>query len=303
MIFVSADVRTLAGALASGSGVSGIFAQGGWLVFGAVVGAALSYVATRMNARHDPRKKLAWEAETDRGLLAVSDRIRDNVSISYKGVSIEDIVAVRCNVVNTGNVVVKNERIRFSFPEGVLLLEGDFSPIPEPELNSSRVASSESGESERVFMIGHLEVGQQVSFELIATGNGVEKWQVHPFNEGGDVEFRQREAERITDDQEHVVPFVVNLLLLFIIPSMIEDFPGGIFAGGTALLARIVFLILIAPHILPMARLVRRLIEKQLAPTGVTTSVTVNGPKARVVASGSGTIGHVEFAENPELIN
>jgi hypothetical protein len=141
----------------------------------------------------------------------------------------------------------------------------------------------------------------KLSIELIATGNGAEKWEIYPFNEDGDVEFRQREAERVTDDQEHVVPFAVNLLLFCIVPTVIDDIPLDFFTNSAALLARIVFMILLAPHILPMARLARRLVEKQFAPTVPTTSVTVTGPKARVVASGSGTIGSVEFTERPDV--
>src|SRR5215831_16883096 len=72
--------------------------QVGLLIASAVVGAACSYAVMRLNARHDPKKELSWESSTDRGLLAVSSQIRDNVNVSYKGENVSDLVAIRCRV-------------------------------------------------------------------------------------------------------------------------------------------------------------------------------------------------------------
>jgi hypothetical protein len=199
---------------ASQGASNSVSVQIAFLLGSAVLGAILSYAVIRLNARrHDPRKQLSWDASTDRGLVAVRPEIRDNVSIKYKSEDVTDLVAIKCHVANTGNQLVKNERLRFAFPEGTRVLEADFAPQPEPELSASKDADN-LGPTQRAFSIGHLEVGQEVSFELIATGPNAAEWEIHPFNEEGGVKFQSREVGRITDEQEHLVPFVVILSFL-----------------------------------------------------------------------------------------
>lgn len=275
------------------------------LLFGsAVIGAILSYAVMRLNARHDPRRQLSWDARTDRGLVAVRPEIRDNVSIQYKSEDVTDLVAVKCHIVNTGNQLVKNERLRFSFPDGVRILESDFAPRPEPELSAAKVDDPTFGVSQCAFTIGHLEIGQEVSVELIATGPNAENWAVHPYNEDGGVLFQPRDVGRIRDEQEHLTPFIVIMTLLIIGPPLLgslEVSDYDIFVAPLLFLLRLVLVILLIPHLLPVARLARRVVVRWLANPEPNTSVTIQGGNPYVVAS-SGTVGNIrlQVPEAPE---
>jgi hypothetical protein len=273
---------------------------------GIVLGAVCSYIVMRLNARHDPRKQLSWEATTDRSLVSVRPEIRDNVSVLYKTEEASNLVAIKCRIINTGNQVVKNERLRFAFPDGTRIFEADFSPQPEPELKARRVDDSDHAKpTDRVFEIGHIEVAQEVSFELVADGPNADKWAIHPFNEDGDVGFQQRDVNRIRGEQEHVVPFVAISIGLLVVPLVISNLYIGdgitIFISPFMFLIRLALVIALLPHILPVARLIRRLVALQLAKPEPepATRVTVESGSPYFVAS-SGNVQRIDFHVPPE---
>lgn len=265
----------------------------------AIIGAACSYVVALLLARRSPHKQLSWDASTDRGLLAVSAEIRDNVNISYKGEKVNDLVAVKCRIANTGNVVIKNQQLRFAFPDGTKLLEADFAPQPEREIRASRLNLEDLRDTERIFLIGQLEASQEVSFEFIATGLRAEEWRLYSSNEEGNVEFRQRDANRIRDEQEHIRPTIIIVALFFITSALIQaveatDFFINQFLAGIGVIIDLSLAIALIPHTLPITRIVQRLIARWLTKPDPTTNVTIQGGNARVVAS-SGTVGSVQF--------
>lgn len=281
------------------SGNNSIPVQIGFSIGGIVVGAACSYAVMRLNARHDPRKQLSWEATTDRSLVSVRPEIRDNVRVTYKEENASHLVAIKCRISNTGNQVIKNQRLRFAFPEGTQILEADFAPPPEPELMASCVNSDDARPTDRIFLVGHLEVGQEVSFELVANGPNADRWAIHPFNEDGDVEFHQRDVNRIRDEQEHIVPFVVALIGLIVIPLVVQNFYIGditILVSPIVFLIRLVLIITLLPHVLPVARLVRRIVALQLTrqESEPTTSVTVESGSPQFIAT-SGNVQRIDF--------
>jgi hypothetical protein len=308
MIFRLLSTDTQAGHLANAakatSSGNSLLTQVLFLIAGGIFGAACTYAASRLSARHDPHKQLSWDADTDRGLIAVGPQIRDNVKISYKGEEADDLVAIRCHVRNTGNQVVKNQKLRFSFPEGTKILEAGFRPAPEPELLSSQLALDPTRAWDRSFMIGHIEASQEVSFEFIAAGPRADGWTVHPFNEDGGVVFQQREVNRIRDEQEHIAPFVVFLTSLVafsaLIPSLENtNFFINDFVAAVGLLGQVLLIALLAPHIIPVTKIIRRLIDRKLSSQDAATSVQVFGGAPRIVTS-SGTIatGGVHFDAN-----
>jgi hypothetical protein len=269
----------------------------------AIIGAACSYVIALLLARRNPHKQLSWDASTDRSMLSVSSDIRDNVNISYKGENVSDLVAVKCRVANTGNTVIKEEQLRFAFRDGTRILEADFSPQPERELRAARVDLADLKPTERMFFIGQLEAGQEVSFEIMATGERVEEWSLHHSDEGN-VEFRQRDANRIKDEEEHIRPTVIIAILFLAISAIMQaieatDFFLNQFVAGIGVLIDLALAISLAPHVLPIARIIQRLVARWLLRPDATTSVTIQGGDARVVAS-SGTVGTVRFGRDAD---
>jgi hypothetical protein len=273
------------------------------LVAGAVLGIIGSYITARLNARHDPRKQLSWDAHTERGLVAVGSRIRNNVSVSYKGEQIGDLVAVKCRIANTGNQVVKDEQIRFAFAEQTKILEAAFASSPEPELKCSLVDPDAAKPLDRSFVLGHMEAGQEVELEFILSGPRAEDWGIHAFSEEGNVSLRQRDVNRIKAEQEHVVPFSIIAIAIASISLIAPSVEAtGIFIfnalWGVVLLIQLGLLIALAPHLLPVARLLRRLFDRWLIPPIPTTNVVVESGSPSFVAS-SGTLNGGVKLENP----
>ncbi|HET9895151.1 MAG TPA: hypothetical protein VFQ44_09470 [Streptosporangiaceae bacterium] len=268
------------------------------LAVSAVFGFACSYALARLSSRRDPRKELSWDASVDRGVVAVGPEIRRNVVISYRGDAVEDLVAVTWHMANTGNRVVKNEEVRFAFSEGTRILDTYFEPEPEPELRAAIVAASVADPLTRKVTVGHLEKGQEVTVRIIVTGSAEIAYNIFGFNEEGDVSFQQREANRLSREQDHVVPFLTFGVLFLTVPALFSAIDildlGYNFAGLLGDAVRLVFLIFLVPHIVPVARVVQRLIARWLTKPDPTTSVTVNGSGARFVAS-SGSVGDIEL--------
>lgn len=287
---------TIADSSTNSNSLSSTVTTAAFTVGGAIVGAACSYVVALLLDRRNPHKQLSWDASTDRSMLSVSSDIRDNVSIAYKGKNVSDLVAVKCRITNTGNTVIKQERVRFAFPDGSKILEADFFPQPERELKASRIDLPDLKETERMFSVGQLEIGQEVSFEIMATGGSADEWKIYPSGEG-DVEFVQRDVGRIKDDQVHVRPVVIIAALYLIIAAFIRGFEAadffGQFAAEVGVLIDFALFIALLPHIIPMARISQRLIERWLSHPSPATSVTVNGDDAQLVTSG--TVGTVRF--------
>jgi hypothetical protein len=271
-----------------------------FLAVSAVFGFACSYALARLNSRREPRREVSWDTTVDRGLVAVGAGIRENVSIRYKGEDVKDLVAIKCRLSNTGNRVVKKEEVRIAFGSGTRILDTYFEPQPqpEPELRTTIVPPAATRPLERRITIGHLETTQEVIVRLIVTGPNDVEYQLHGFNEEGDVRFQQREVNRISDEQDHVVPFIFTLTLLIVLPQI---FGGFLNIGDSTVLsdlfsntARLILLIFLAPHILPVARIIQRLTRRALIQPQPTTSVTVEGENAQVVAT-SGSVHNLEF--------
>jgi hypothetical protein len=267
----------------------------------AVLGAALSYVVALLLARRNPHKQISWEATTDRSLLAVSSEIRDNVQISYKHENINDLVAIKCRVTNTGNVVVKNEQLRFAFPDGTRILEADFAPQPERELRASRVDLPDLKDTERMFSVGQMEASQEVSFVFMATGPRAEEWGLYHSNEEGGVDFRQRDANRIKDEQEHVRPTVIITALFLVTSTLIQaveatDFFLSQYLAAIAVVIDLALTIALTPHVIPVARIIQRLITRWLVKPDPTTDVTIQGGGNALVATSSAMVGSVTFS-------
>lgn len=295
-----ASVNAIVAAAKGGSGGgSNIVEQVALSAVSAFFGFACSYALGRIGARRDPRKEISWEAVLDRGVLAVGPEIRENVNIHYKGENVKDLAALTFRITNTGNRVVKNEEVRFAFSSGSRILDAYFEPTPEPELRAAFVDSSSEAALERKISIGHLEATQEVTARLIVAGQGDPEYKVHGFNEEGDVKFQRRDASRINQEQDHVVPFIVTLIFLIVLPPILESFFGltvlSEFSNVLTNVIRLILFIFIAPHILPVARLVRRITTRWLVSPEPATSVTVQGENAQVVAA-SGQVENLSFA-------
>ncbi|WP_159107015.1 hypothetical protein [Streptomyces coelicoflavus] len=196
-------------------------------------------------------------AHTQAGLVTIDPKFQERVALSYDNNPVDNINSVDFKVQNTGNEVIKNHSIRFTFPPECRVLESRLSPEPERELKVRRDEPSEEGSNEVVYRIGHLEAGQDVGLQIVASGTSAKDWEPHSHNEEGNVRFEERSQARAKDDSEHVTPFLVLTFALLAIPPFLEFTPTlGEFLSFAF---RGTMLILLAPHIAPTSRLIKQI--------------------------------------------
>lgn len=236
-------------------------------LFVAIVTGLVSYfTGTRLEAKKNRRslKQLSWDMNVGSQLVEVKDELREQVQVSYAGRVVENLTTVAFRITNTGGATVKDEYVRFAFPERAQMLEVALDPQPEPELEVSEVTEDVQPGNRR-FLLGHLEPGQSVGFRFVADGGDWANWTgIHQKNEEGGVSFERRDVARVRADQEHIRPFVVQAVLLLLVQLVL----GINFFYGIADLARGAVSLLLGglmlAHLLPVARIVEQFVIRSL---------------------------------------
>jgi len=211
-------------------------------LFTAVCGFFFALIVERMKSRNSLRKQLSWEIRVDERFLQVREgRNAERIAVSYGNVPVQNLVQILASFENTGNSVIKNQYLRFRFPEESRILEMVPEPEPEPELGVVEVDGGNLSALERRYLIAHLEVGQSIRYRIVADGGRWLSWSdVHPFNQEGGVEFQRRDAARARDDEEEVVPFIrAGAMLIALLSATVVAPPvlDVLAAAATLLLA------------------------------------------------------------------
>jgi hypothetical protein len=196
-------------------------------IFTATCGFLLALFLERIKARKAPRKQLSWEASVDDRLLQVREGTAvGKIKIRYGPTEVQNLTQVFASFENTGTSVIKNQYIRFRFPEEAKILEVSLDPVPEPELGVSEVDDAKLPPQERRYLVAHLEVGQSVRYRIVSDGGKWLTWDgVHPFNDEGGVEFLRRDAARNREDEEEVAPFLQGSAMLVTLLAITAALP------------------------------------------------------------------------------
>ncbi len=228
----------------------------GWAppaLVGAMISAGVAVLLWYLNARREPVKRITWEARTQSSIVSIDRDFQQQVGISYAGRGVSDLCAIKFRMKNSGNRVIKEHSVRFHFPGDSEILESRFSPAPEKEFRASllEVGTGDADHSmELTCFIGHLEVDQEVSLEILMAGSEAKDWKAHSFNEEGDVQFREKSVERTTSDSQLIVWFLSLVLTLGILPpglsALTSEGIGGAI-GGIIQVGLLVALLVLLP--------------------------------------------------------
>ena len=255
---------------------------------GAILAFLFSFLLSQITERRKPRKQLSYDLEVEKGLVKIEENIEKKVKIFYNDRQIGSIFHVMCDIKNSGKKVIKNELIRFEFPQKTELIDFYYDPKPERELNVSEVADPELETNEKQFKIGHFEQGQKIGFRFILSGDADVEPKIHSFNEEGDVEFIAGSISRALDERLQVTRFIQLYLLFIIIPSIFGIL--GIFgsiSGIAAGIARLIILISMIPVLKPTSRVIAEAIMRLARPTNdisKPTDIVISGsPSSNIV--------------------
>jgi hypothetical protein len=244
---------------------------------GAILGFALNYALERIKRRREATQQISWDLRSERGLSDVRQDLQDHLRITYKETPVENLSLIHCRIANTGNRTVKNQQVRFEFPRDTRVLEATADPKLPREIGLVRDVGREEGAWECCFTIAHLDPSAEVTIDLVATG-AASSPAVVGHNEAGDVQFQRRDLAKAREDREHLVPFMIFAFLLFSLPGAVRSVAFPFYPPITATVGAVIQLSLIVailPHVTPVARVVRLLIDQFLAPRTPGTALSL----------------------------
>lgn len=265
------------------------------LLLTALAGFMSSYLLERIKRRNQPHKQLSWEISSEQGLVSVSPSIREQVQILFRDNHVENLHAYNFRVTNSGNTVVKNQYIRFQFSASTTILEhGPDTSMPR-ELGMELIANPVLPPHEIRYLIRHLEVSQEAKILFLVAGSDVQQPVPYPLNEEGDVRFVRRDIAKVTEDAEHIRPFIIWGFSFIVFPLMageliFDSSLAGLLEGAL----RIAFFVPMSIHIAPVARMLQRALAA-IASSKSGGAVDVAGNALVLVGEYSQVYGGVAF--------
>lgn len=199
----------------------------------------VSYVIFRLEKQKKEKKQISYDLEIKNGLLEIDESIKQNVEISYKNHPSIDLTMVTVSIQNTGDLIIKDQQIRFTFNDSNKVVDTFFEPNVQPELFLTELKSNNT--FEKKYNIGHFEKSQSITYRFIVEGDNVDV-KLIPFNQEGNVEFNNRSINKEKDEKSTLQNFFIIGFFYFTIPTALSNLTviGELVSG----LLRIIFLML-----------------------------------------------------------
>jgi hypothetical protein len=253
-------------------------------VLSAILAFLSGYALAGMSKRQRSGKKLSYSLSIENGLVKIEKDIRKRVKVFYNSEEIENLYNVNFDVENTGNTVIKSQEIRFEFPEETRILDFSFEPEPEQEMKVEKI---ETGlrTFEKKCKIGQIERGQNLGVRFTATSTAeIGEIKLHPYNEGGDIEFASRSITKALSDRDHIAKFLSLYILYLVVPPVLYLFPviGEMMTG----LARFVILISLFRLIIPFSEIIADIVFKLISKSEEGRIFNINGDVSNAVFGG-----------------
>ena len=253
-------------------------------VLSAIFAFSGGYALSEVSKKQRSGKKLSYSLSTENGLVKIEKNIRRSVKVFYNSEEIENLYNVTFDLENTGNTVIKSQEIRFEFPEETRILDFSFEPEPEQEMKVEKI---EAGLRvfEKKCKIGQIERGQSLGVRFTATSTAeIREVKLHPYNEGGDIEFVSRTITKALSDKDHIAKFLSLYILYLILPPAFYLFPviGETMAG----IVRFAILISLLKLIIPFSEIIADIVFKLIPKSGEGGVYHINGTVSNAVFGG-----------------
>ncbi|EEP75305.1 hypothetical protein MCAG_05632 [Micromonospora sp. ATCC 39149] len=190
-------------------------------VVAALLGFVSGYLLEIVKSKRGSRTVLAWDLKIEQPELSYGATQAERIKISYRGREVDRLITVRYTVTNTGNTSIKNQLVRFAFPQDAQILQQELDPRPEPEMGVRDITDEDPNFVGPRYKIGHLDPGDSVGFAFAADGGTWHSWGGAKLrNEETDVVYQRRDVALNRDDQMHVAPFLFGLAAILIITTL-----------------------------------------------------------------------------------
>ena len=127
------------------------------------------------------KRSLAYHIASRMSLINVNPEVRHKIKSNYDGRPTENIFSFRVNIINDGNVAIKEQPILFESDRRAKILEADYRTEPEREFGEITKVDTGS-ENEAKFLIGLLNPKskkEQIEFNFLTIDNEDDKIKIH----------------------------------------------------------------------------------------------------------------------------
>jgi hypothetical protein len=215
---------------------------------GAVFGFISSVALDMIRRRREPRRRLTYSLASTPIALDIGDEaVSQKLELRYGNRSVKALHVVTCRLRNSGNQLIKNQYLRFEFPNNLIVRDCGFTGSPEPELQVVARADSpawkQSGETDRVqFKIGHMEPRAEVGMFVVVEGESFTRPLVKGHNEDGTPEVVETAAEEILNERERLASLLRTVALLGATGMLMEILDIAPFHASAVIWAAALFL-------------------------------------------------------------
>jgi hypothetical protein len=261
----------------------------------AVISATLSlfvgYILLYLKERREPTKRISYNTEAKKGMLGIEERLAQDLSVLYKGKSATNIYYVRCELLNTGSSIVRDQQVRFEFPAGTEVLDWSVDPKPPKELGLNSANVNDDGPNEKTFTFKHMEKTQKVIFHFVVVGDSPGEVRVYGYNAEDDVQVVAGEIGAATDDRRILERFLFIYLMTIFIPPILSHLRFFGIVTMTVDLAVALFYAIAAIAVFPILPDVARIVSRLIASAKPTsTSISVGHLESSTLVVGTGNI-------------
>ncbi|MFI7543056.1 hypothetical protein [Actinoplanes sp. NPDC049599] len=190
-------------------------------VIAALLGFVSGYFLEIVKSRRGLRTILAWDLKLEEPELSYGATQAGRIKISYQGREVDRLVSLRYTITNAGNMSIKNQTVRFEFPDDAEILQREIDPSPDPEMGVQDITNKDPAFAGPRYKVSQLDPGESISFAFAANGGTWHNWKGAKLrNEDSNVIYQRRDVALRRDDQTHVVPFLFGLTAMLIIATL-----------------------------------------------------------------------------------
>lgn len=151
-------------------------------ILGGIAGAILSVIASVFIWRKTHKvKRVDCLIHDVSSLLSVSDKIKDQLEVSYSGKKAESVYFISIEIINSGNEAITNQPVNIRLAPQTNII--DYSLKTMPPVGFGAVNEIEKNENVLDISVDLLNPGDRVSFEIVSIDNEDDSIDIYMKNE------------------------------------------------------------------------------------------------------------------------
>lgn len=190
-------------------------------ILGGIAGAVLSVITSVIIWRKTQKiKRLDLFVRDVSSLLSVSEKIQNELKITYSGTEAKSVFLISIDIVNSGNQPIENQPLNVRLPEESKII--DYSFTTEPAVGFGKIETQQPSSSGLDFQIELLNPADTFSLEVVSLDNPSDSVELFAKNAGVDARVFGTSTGNSLDDY-----FLTDRSMWFLALMSAVPFFGG----------------------------------------------------------------------------